>query len=204
MMDNGYFQKIEDEFLAGTYQKIPVLAARAQGANIWDLEGKEYLDLMSGYGVAILGHSDEKIKAAIMQQMQKVYITHASVYSPARAAFLKDFMSIAPGNIHLCHPHCVLELGSAVHLVHHISIFGFHDVNPEDAFSNTSCRFYGYILKFRCDGAFLGSATNCRVCPPVIIRLVSVDSSDDPVSHNTCSDVPGRPLYEFLKIEDRI
>ena len=99
MMDNGYFQKIEDEFLAGTYQKIPVLAARAQGANIWDLEGKEYLDLMSGYGVAILGHSDEKIKAAIMQQMEKVYITHASVYSPARAAFLKDFMSIAPGGL---------------------------------------------------------------------------------------------------------
>ena len=32
MMDNGYFQKIEDEFLAGTYQKIPVLAARAPGA----------------------------------------------------------------------------------------------------------------------------------------------------------------------------
>ena len=96
MMDNGYFQKIEDEFLAGTYQKIPVLAARAQGANIWDLDGKEYLDLMSGYGVAILGHSDEKIKEAIMQQMEKVYITHASVYSPARAEFLKDFMSIAP------------------------------------------------------------------------------------------------------------
>ncbi|EQB72745.1 MAG: acetylornithine aminotransferase [Thermoplasmatales archaeon A-plasma] len=96
MMDNEYFQKIEDEFLAGTYQKIPVLAARAQGANIWDLDGKEYLDLMSGYGVAILGHSDEKIKEAIMQQMEKVYITHASVYSPARAEFLKDFMSIAP------------------------------------------------------------------------------------------------------------
>ncbi|MCL4331371.1 MAG: aspartate aminotransferase family protein [Candidatus Thermoplasmatota archaeon] len=96
MMDNEYFQKIEDEFLAGTYQKIQVLAARAQGANIWDLDGKEYLDLMSGYGVAILGHSDEKIKEAIMQQMEKVYITHASVYSPARAEFLKDFMSIAP------------------------------------------------------------------------------------------------------------
>ena len=96
MMDNGYFQKIEDEFLAGTYQKIPVLAARAKGVNIWDLDGKEYLDLMSGYGVAILGHSDEKIKEAIMQQMEKVYITHASVYSPARAEFLKDFMSIAP------------------------------------------------------------------------------------------------------------
>lgn len=96
MMDSRYFQKIEDEFLAGTYQKIPVMAARAKGTNIWDLDGKEYLDLMSGYGVAILGHSDEKVRYAIMQQMEKVYITHASVYSPARSEFLRDFMSIVP------------------------------------------------------------------------------------------------------------
>lgn len=99
MMKNQYYQEIEDEFLAKTYQKIPVLAARAKGSRIWDAEGKEYLDLMSGYGVAILGHSDDMIISAIKRQLEEVYITHSSVYSPARAKFLRDFMEIAPSSM---------------------------------------------------------------------------------------------------------
>lgn len=96
MTENDYFEKSEDRFLAGTYQKIPVLAAKGNGAWIQDLNGREYLDFMSGYGVAILGHSFPAIKEAIKKQLDEIYITHGSMYSPARATFLKDLSGILP------------------------------------------------------------------------------------------------------------
>lgn len=96
MISNSQVEELEDRFQAATYQKIPVTAARAEGSRIWDLEGKEYIDFMSGYGVAILGHSNPVIREAISRQMELVSITHASVYSPARAQFLSDLNSILP------------------------------------------------------------------------------------------------------------
>ena len=96
MMKNSYFEEFENRHLAGTYQKIPVLAARAEGSHLWDAEGKEYLDFMSGYGVAILGHSFPAVRDAIRKQLDEVYITHSSVYSPARALFLKELSTVLP------------------------------------------------------------------------------------------------------------
>jgi len=74
MMKNGLTEEIEDRYLAGTYQKIPVVAARAKGTKIWDMNGKEYFDFMSGYGVAILGHSNNAITEAIKKQVDEIYI----------------------------------------------------------------------------------------------------------------------------------
>lgn len=99
MMKNSYFEGIEDEHLARTYQKIPVLAARADGARIWDLDGKEYLDFMSGYGVAILGHTFPAIREALKKQLDEVSITHASIYSPARSQFLKDLAGVLDSSL---------------------------------------------------------------------------------------------------------
>ena len=98
MMDNRNYEETEDRLLASTYQKIPVLAGKAKGAKIWDSEGKEYLDFMSGYGVAILGHSYPSVREAILRQLDEVYITHASIYSPARSRFLEELSDVLPWN----------------------------------------------------------------------------------------------------------
>ena len=99
MMENRFVEDIEERYLARTYQKIPVVAARSKGTKIWDLNGKEYLDFMSGYGVAILGHSNDAIKEAIKKQLDEIYITHSSVYSPARARFLSELMKVTPAGL---------------------------------------------------------------------------------------------------------
>lgn len=103
MMKNSFIEEIENAHLAGTYQKIPVVAAKAKGTKIWDVEGKEYLDLMSGYGVAILGHSNDAIREAIKRQLDEIYITHGSVYSPARAVFLKELMTVTPSGLNMAY-----------------------------------------------------------------------------------------------------
>jgi 4-aminobutyrate aminotransferase-like enzyme len=42
-----------------------VLWARAEGARVWDADGREYLDLSGGFGVAALGHRNPRVMAAI-------------------------------------------------------------------------------------------------------------------------------------------
>jgi 4-aminobutyrate aminotransferase/(S)-3-amino-2-methylpropionate transaminase len=50
-----------------------VIWARADGCRVWDEDGREYLDLSGGFGVAALGHSNPKVRAAIAEQP----VTHA-------------------------------------------------------------------------------------------------------------------------------
>jgi acetylornithine/succinyldiaminopimelate/putrescine aminotransferase len=44
-----------------------VIWAKAEGCRVWDAEGREYIDLTGGFGVAALGHSNPKIAAAIAE-----------------------------------------------------------------------------------------------------------------------------------------
>ena len=43
----------------------PYVVARAKGASIWDVEGREYLDLVQSYGAIILGHAHPRVVEAI-------------------------------------------------------------------------------------------------------------------------------------------
>jgi 4-aminobutyrate aminotransferase / (S)-3-amino-2-methylpropionate transaminase / 5-aminovalerate transaminase len=49
-------------------QAVPQLIwAKAEGCRVWDAEGREYIDLTGGFGVAALGHRNPKIAAAIAE-----------------------------------------------------------------------------------------------------------------------------------------
>src|SRR5512133_3236480 len=49
-------------------QAVPrVIWAKAEGCRVWDGEGREYIDLTGGFGVAVLGHSNPKIATAIAE-----------------------------------------------------------------------------------------------------------------------------------------
>lgn len=98
MTESTIYIDTEERLLARTYQKIPVVAARAKGSRIWDPDGREYLDFMGGYGVAILGHSFPSVQEAIVRQMGEISITHGSVYSPARSRFLQELSRVLPWN----------------------------------------------------------------------------------------------------------
>jgi len=53
----------------------PIVWERAKGANVWDAEGRKYLDLTSAFGVAAAGHANPRVIAAGQKQMAK--LTHA-------------------------------------------------------------------------------------------------------------------------------
>lgn len=54
----------------------PVVVARAQGAEVWDVDGKRYLDFVGGIGVLNVGHNHPKVVEAVRRQVGE--ISHAS------------------------------------------------------------------------------------------------------------------------------
>ena len=85
----------EDQ-MGNLYQRFPVTVERGLGARVWDASGREYIDCMGGYGVAVVGHRNPRVTRAIHEQADKITAVHASTYSPARERFLGELAKAAP------------------------------------------------------------------------------------------------------------
>lgn len=92
-------QKVEDASLAPVYQKFPIEISRGRDFTVWDTSGKEYLDFMGGYGVAIVGHCNPSVVNAINEQANKLLICHGSMYNDVRAGFLRKILEVVPSNL---------------------------------------------------------------------------------------------------------
>ncbi|MBI1986832.1 MAG: aspartate aminotransferase family protein [Nitrospinae bacterium] len=57
-----------ERYLAPTYKRAPVALVRGEGARVWDSEGKEYCDFLSGIAVNNLGHCHPEVVEAIRRQ----------------------------------------------------------------------------------------------------------------------------------------
>jgi acetylornithine/LysW-gamma-L-lysine aminotransferase len=87
---------LENRLMANVFAKRPVVITRGKGALLWDINGKEYVDCMGSYGVALLGHSHKKVVAAVCKQAEKLISCHASLYNNKRTEFLQKLVSITP------------------------------------------------------------------------------------------------------------
>jgi predicted acetylornithine/succinylornithine family transaminase len=61
-------QQLESRYVMPTYAKSPVEFVRGEGARLWDVEGREYLDFFAGLSVHNAGHCHPKITEAITEQ----------------------------------------------------------------------------------------------------------------------------------------
>jgi LysW-gamma-L-lysine/LysW-L-ornithine aminotransferase len=86
----------ENRYLANVFAKKPVVLTRGKGALLWDVNGKEYVDCASSYGVAALGHCHPKIVEAIKAQAEQLITCHSCYYNDKRAEFIKKLVSITP------------------------------------------------------------------------------------------------------------
>ncbi|OIW21506.1 hypothetical protein TanjilG_05176 [Lupinus angustifolius] len=69
---------IEDKgrLLAGTYARAPIVLEKGEGCKVYDVEGKEYLDLCAGIVVNALDHDDSDWLKAVLDQA--AILTHVS------------------------------------------------------------------------------------------------------------------------------
>ena len=72
----------ESRFVLQTYKRNPVTLVRGNGVRVYDADGREYLDLLSGIGVAALGHAHPGLAAAITDQAQTLIHTSNLFYHP--------------------------------------------------------------------------------------------------------------------------
>jgi acetylornithine/N-succinyldiaminopimelate aminotransferase len=62
----------ERKYLLQTYNRYPVVLARGKGVFLYDIEGKRYLDFVSGLGVNALGHAHPRIVKTIREQAARL------------------------------------------------------------------------------------------------------------------------------------
>jgi LysW-gamma-L-lysine/LysW-L-ornithine aminotransferase len=96
MIDAATAIKLEQEHYAQVYQKLPVVIDRGQGALVWDIDGKEYVDCMAGYGVALVGHCNPRVVSSVKDQADRLITCHPSLYNTVRSQFLERLSGISP------------------------------------------------------------------------------------------------------------
>ena len=63
----------EEALLCRSYSRYPLAIVRGKGARLWDVDGREYVDLLAGIAVAGLGHCNDEVCEALAAQGRKLW-----------------------------------------------------------------------------------------------------------------------------------
>jgi acetylornithine/LysW-gamma-L-lysine aminotransferase len=86
----------ENKIMAQTFAKRDLTITKGKGALVWDINGNEYIDCTSSYGVSVVGHCHPKVVDAIQKQSAKLIACHASFYNDSRSILLEKLIKLAP------------------------------------------------------------------------------------------------------------
>jgi acetylornithine/N-succinyldiaminopimelate aminotransferase len=90
--------------MMGNYRTPPVALARGAGATVWDVDGREYTDLLGGIATTILGHAHPKVVEAITRQAQTLgHVSNLAMHEPGvrLAERLLELVG-RPGRVFFC------------------------------------------------------------------------------------------------------
>ena len=80
---------LEAQYCAQNYHPLPVVLTRAEGAYVWDENGKKYLDMMSAYSAVSHGHGHERLVKLVQQQVERLNIVSRAFYTDKLGPFLE-------------------------------------------------------------------------------------------------------------------
>jgi ornithine--oxo-acid transaminase len=89
-----YFIDLESTYGAHNYHPLPVVISKAAGCEVWDVEGKKYLDFLSGYSSLNQGHCHPKIIQAMVEQAQKSTLTSRAFYNDQLGEYEKHITNL--------------------------------------------------------------------------------------------------------------
>jgi ornithine--oxo-acid transaminase len=81
--------ELEKKYGGQNYAPLPVVLNKGEGARVWDVDGKEYLDFLSAYSAVNQGHCHPKIIAALTKQAQAITLTSRAFYNDQLGPFEK-------------------------------------------------------------------------------------------------------------------
>jgi ornithine--oxo-acid transaminase len=80
---------------ARNYSPLPVVLTRGEGCFVWDVEGRRYLDGLSGYSALNQGHCHPRIVAALVEQAGRLSLTSRAFHHDRLGAFLERLCAVA-------------------------------------------------------------------------------------------------------------
>lgn len=98
---NSIFDSIrqkEEQLLCKTYARYPIAVAQGRGSRLWDCDGKEYVDMLSGIAVTALGHCNEELAETIALQARKLIHVSNLFYQEEQLALAKRLLNTAHFN----------------------------------------------------------------------------------------------------------
>ncbi|CAA9226032.1 MAG: Acetylornithine aminotransferase [uncultured Chloroflexia bacterium] len=81
MQDSAQLVADGDQFFVPVYGRPPFVLDHGRGAEVWDTDGRRYLDFVAGIAVNALGHADEATVAALLEQAPKLIHTSNLYYT---------------------------------------------------------------------------------------------------------------------------
>jgi ornithine--oxo-acid transaminase len=86
---------LEDRYCTHNYLPLPIVLARGEGAHLWDIEGRHYIDMMSAYSAVSHGHGHPRILAALDAQARRLAVPSRAFYNDRLGPFLEKLCAIA-------------------------------------------------------------------------------------------------------------
>ena len=78
-------------------REYPLVVDHAQGSELWDVDGRRYIDFMSGIAVHSVGHRHPQVEAAVRDQLEKYWhVCLSDFYDPVAVDLAEALKAIAP------------------------------------------------------------------------------------------------------------
>ncbi|KUJ15467.1 ornithine aminotransferase, partial [Mollisia scopiformis] len=71
----------EHKYAAHNYHPLPIVFARAEGCNVWDPEGKHYIDCLSAYSAVNQGHCHPELVKALCEQASRLTLSSRAFHN---------------------------------------------------------------------------------------------------------------------------
>ena len=88
-------QARESQYVLQTYRRQPLTLVRGSGVRLFDAEGREYLDLLSGIGVASLGHAHPGLARVVAEQAQTLLHTSNLFFHPLQGQLAERLANLS-------------------------------------------------------------------------------------------------------------
>ena len=81
------------------YPKRGITVVKGRGAEVWDDEGRRYIDCVAGIGVASVGHANPAVAEAVAEQARTLVTCPGIFYNDVRARLLERLAAVAPDGL---------------------------------------------------------------------------------------------------------
>jgi ornithine--oxo-acid transaminase len=90
----GTFIELDEQWSTHNYHPLPVVVAEAEGATVTDVEGRSYLDFLSGYSALNFGHRHPDLIAAAVAQLGRVTLTSRAFHHDQLGLFCRELAEL--------------------------------------------------------------------------------------------------------------